>query len=57
LQEDGKRERTERQSEPFQRYESMMLAFGAMVRGEIQNPYSLDYELALFRTILQCCGM
>lgn len=57
LKEDGKRERTERQSEPFQRYESMMLAFGAMVRGEIQNPYTLDYELALFRTILQCCGM
>lgn len=44
-------------SEQFDRYENMMLAFGAMVRGEKENPYTLDYELALFKIILKCCGM
>ena len=45
------------ESEPFQRYEAMLEAFAAMVRGELENPYTLDYELTLFRTILQACGM
>ena len=44
-------------SEPFQRYEAMMTAFAVMVRGEKENPYTLDYELALYRTILKCCGV
>ena len=44
-------------SEPFQRYEEMLFAFAAMVRGEKENPYTLDYELALYRTILECCGV
>jgi hypothetical protein len=35
----------------------MMLSFAAMVRGEKQNPWSLDYELELFKVILACCGM
>jgi len=27
------------------------------VRGETANPYTPDYELALFKLILQCCGV
>ena len=45
------------QTEEFDRYVTMMEAFAAMVRGEIQNPISLDYELALYRTVLQACGI
>lgn len=43
-------------SDEFDRYDDMMLAFAKMVRGEIQNPYTCDYELELFKTILECCG-
>ena len=45
------------ESQPFQRYEAMLSAFAAMVRGEIQNPNTLDYELSLFKTVLKCCGV
>ena len=44
-------------SEPFSRYDSMMASFGAMVRGEKENPWTLDYELALYKTVLKCCGV
>jgi len=44
-------------SEPYDRYDSMMAAFAAMVRGETQNPYTLDYELALYKNVLRCCGV
>ena len=44
-------------SEEFDRYEDMIVAFGAMVRGDKKNPYTLDYELDLFKTILKCCGI
>lgn len=37
------------------RYNEMMASFARIVRGE-PNPYTLDYELALFKTILRCCG-
>ena len=43
-------------SDVYDRYDPMMTAFAAMVRGEKQNPYTLDYELALYKTILACCG-
>lgn len=39
----------------YDRYEDMMLSFAAMVRGEITNPYTYDYELELYKTILKCC--
>ena len=55
--EDGKVTKAEKTTEPFQRYEAMMKAFAAMVRGEIENPYTLDYELQLYKLILKCCGM
>ena len=43
--------------EPFQRYEEMMRSFARNIRGETENPYTPDYELQLFKLILQCCGM
>lgn len=39
------------------RYDKMMKSFAAYVRGEAENPYTYDYELELFRTVLECCGM
>ena len=41
---------------PFGRYDEMMCGFAKIVRGERENPYTPDYELALFRLILQACG-
>ena len=46
-----------RTGEPMHRYRGMMQAFAAMCRGELENPYSLDYEQALFDLILDCCGV
>lgn len=42
---------------PFDRYDAMMAAFAQMAAGERQNPYSYDYELELYKTILKCCGV
>ena len=42
-------------SEIYNRYDLMMNSFAKMVRGEIENPYTLDYELQLFKTVLKCC--
>ena len=44
-------------SDNFDRYEGMMESFAEMVRGEKSNPYTADYELELFKTILACCGV
>ena len=44
-------------SEPFPRYDGMLYAFGEMVQGKRNNPYTLDYELMLFKTLLKCCGV
>ncbi len=44
-----------RKSEFYDRYDGMMQSFAQMVRGEKTNPYTLDYELELFKTILKCC--
>ncbi len=45
------------QSESYDRYDNMMASFAAMVRGEKENPYTLDYELMLYKTLLQACGV
>lgn len=37
------------------RYDAMMDSFAGMVRGEKENPYTLDYELELYKTLLKCC--
>ena len=39
----------------FTRFEGMMNAFAQMVAGEVKNPYSADYELLLYKTLLKCC--
>lgn len=54
--ENRKQTKAFRTTEPFQRYETMLRSFGEMVRGERENPYTLDYELLLFRTLMKCCG-
>ena len=43
-------------SESYHRYAPMMVSFAQMVRGEKENPWSCDYELRLYETLLQCCG-
>ena len=50
-QEDG----TRRESRFF-RYGAMMVGFAEIVRGERENPYTMDYELALYRLLLKACG-
>jgi len=42
-------------SRKFDRYYDMMYNFSKMVRGEMENPYSYEYETKLFETILRCC--
>lgn len=41
----------------YDRYDTMMSSFAEMVRGEKQNPYTYDYELELYKTILKACGV
>lgn len=43
-------------SQPFNRYDGMMYAFAQYVNGEKENPYTLDYELELYKTVLEACG-
>ncbi|MBQ9760560.1 MAG: Gfo/Idh/MocA family oxidoreductase [Clostridia bacterium] len=57
LDEEGHTAVAHKRSENYQRYEAMLTAFAEMVRGEKENPYTLDYELDLFRTLLSCCGV
>jgi len=45
------------QSELIDRYEAMMAAFADYVRGDEDNPYTPEYELLLYKTILQTCGV
>ena len=40
----------------FDRYDGMMAAFASYVRGEKENPYTPDYELELYKTVLKACG-
>lgn len=42
---------------PQDRYDSMMRSFAKITRGEMENPYSYDYELALYKLVLRCCGV
>lgn len=38
------------------RYDEMILEFGKIVRGEIQNPYGYDYEYEVQKLVLECCA-
>ncbi len=49
----GEEERTDL----YDRYNNMMTSFAEMVRGEKENPYSYEYELELYKTVLECCGV
>ncbi|MBE6537244.1 MAG: Gfo/Idh/MocA family oxidoreductase [Ruminococcaceae bacterium] len=46
---------TKKKSEIHDRYTDMMRSFAKMVSGDLENPYTYDYELTLFKTILKCC--
>ena len=48
----GKTERCD----TFNRYDDMMRSFAEMVCGEKENPWTYDYELKLYKTILKACG-
>lgn len=37
------------------RYDPMLASFADMVLGLKENPWSYDYELALYKTLLACC--
>lgn len=43
-------------SSTYSRYDDMLISFSKMVNGEINNPYSYEYELQLYKVILKCCG-
>ena len=42
-------------SDTFDRYDDMLNAFAQYVSGEKQSRYTPDYELNLYKTLLQCC--
>ncbi|MDO5479381.1 MAG: Gfo/Idh/MocA family oxidoreductase [Clostridia bacterium] len=42
-------------TEKFDRYDAMMKSFAQMVRGEKENPWSYDYELELYKIIMEAC--
>ena len=44
-------------SKGYDRYNPMMLDFAAYIRGEKENPYTYDYELKLFETLIRCCDI
>ena len=43
-------------SEPFDSYNNMLIHFARCVRGEIENEFTPDYELAVFKLLLKACG-
>ena len=45
------------QTELFDRYDGMMAGFARFVRGEAENPYTPDYELEVYKTVLKACGV
>jgi len=42
---------------PYGRYDNMMCSFAAMARGEMDNPYTYEYELELYKLVLECCAV
>ena len=39
----------------FDRYDGMIRSFGEIVLGEKQNPWNYDYELELYRIVMEAC--
>ncbi len=44
-------------TEVYDRYDTMLQSFAAMVRGEKENPLSYEYEVQLHRILLAACGV
>lgn len=44
------------QSIQFDRYDAMLAGFASYVRGDMENPWSYDYELELYKLVLEACG-
>lgn len=44
------------ESDCFGRFDDMLTEFAAIVNKEIENPYSYDYEISLYKTIMKACG-
>ena len=44
------------QTELFDRYIPMMEGFASYIRKEALNPFTPDYELAVYKTVLKACG-
>ncbi len=45
-----------RRSAYYDRYQSMMKSFADMASGRCPNPYSPEFELELYKTLLRCCN-
>ncbi len=45
------------ESAPFDRYDSMMRSFAEIVAGKKEKPYGYDYELSLYKLLLESCGI
>ncbi len=41
---------------PYDRYNAMFDEFFSIVRGEIENPYSYEYEKLVHRVLMRACG-
>lgn len=41
---------------PVDRYDGMMRAFGAYILGDKENSFTADYELKLYKILLECVG-
>ncbi len=48
-------EGTKKRSDLYNRYKDMLCSFARMVAGEMKNPYTYNYELMLYKTILIAC--
>ncbi len=44
------------QSVHFGRYDAMLAGFASYVRGDAENPWTYDYELELYKLVLEACG-
>ncbi len=44
-------------SPEYDRYDPMMTDFAAFIREEKENPYTYDYELELFKTVMKCSNI
>ena len=40
-----------------ERYDAQLIDFARIIRGEHENPFDYDYELAVERTLLRACGV